>query len=75
MTEKTPEEKLNESIERFLEVYKFLGPEERIRFEIEIEKKTKEIDEKTRNLYSALIRSAKDGKNIKETLNKMKKAN
>jgi hypothetical protein len=74
MTEKTPEEGLNENIGKFLEVYKILSPEARIGFEIEITKKMKDMDEGTRKLYLALVKAAKDELNIKETVSRMRKA-
>lgn len=73
MAEKNAEETLDEIVGRFIEVYKILSPEEKIRFEIEIEKKTKAMDGKTKDLYLALIASAKKGLDIKETLVKMRK--
>jgi len=74
MAEKTPGEILDENIGKFLEVYKILSPEARIGFEIEIMKKMKAMDERTAKLYTILIRAAKDGLNIKETISRMGKA-
>ena len=71
MAEKNAENKLDDIIGRFLQVYKILSTEEKVRFEIEIVKKTKDADERTRNLYSALIAAAKDGLDIKEAITKM----
>ena len=73
VNEKKPEERLEDIIGRFLEVYKILSPEARITFEIEIAKKTKDMDERTRKLYEALIKAAKNGLNTEETISEMRK--
>lgn len=73
MAEKINEEKLEDIIGKFLEVYKFLSPEEKIRFEIDIAKKSKTMDDKTKNLYTALIAAAKDGDTTKGAISKMQK--
>jgi len=72
MTEKNPQEKLEDSIKRFLDVYRILSPEARIAFEVEIEKKTRDDDDRTKKLYSSLIKAAKAGMNIEETIKEMK---
>lgn len=73
MNEKNPKERLEDIIRRFLEVYKILSPEARITFEIEITKKTKDMDERTKKLYEALIKAAKNGLNTEETIFEMRK--
>jgi len=74
MTEKTPQERLDESIRQFLEIYKILSPEARISFEIEIIRKTKDMDERTQKLYLALIKAAKDDRTVEETIKRMHKS-
>ncbi len=73
MAEKTGEDKLEGIIGRFLETYKILSPAEKVKFEIEIAAKVRSLDEKTRNLYGALIDAAKDGRNASEAIAKMQK--
>jgi len=70
---KAAQEKLDDIIERFFEIYKFLSPEEKIKFEIEITKKNKDADDRTKNLYGALIDSCKRGLTVKEAISKMGK--
>ena len=73
MIEKNNKERLEDIIKRFLEVYKILSPEARITFDIEIARKTRDMDERTRKLYEALTKAAKDGLNISETISQMSK--
>ena len=66
-------EKMERSVNVFLEVYRILSPEGRAQFEAEINAKLKELDEKTRKLYLALIKAAKDGLSTDEAIEEMKK--
>lgn len=70
---KSPEEKLDDIIEKFFEVYRILSPEEKVKFEIGIVKKNKDADERTKNLYAALIDAVKRGLTVKEAITKMGK--
>jgi hypothetical protein len=74
MNEKNSKERLEDIIARFLEVYKILSPEARITFDIEIARKTGDMDDRTKKLYEALTKAAKDGLNVSETLSQMSKS-
>lgn len=63
--------KLQNDIKKFLEVYKFLSVEGKAQFEAQMAGQIKDLDEKTKNLYQALLQAAKDGSTIDEAINKM----
>lgn len=67
--------KLNENIKKFLDVYRFLPAEAKAAFEAQIASHIKDYDQKTQNLYSALLSSAKENLNENETIERMKKVN
>jgi len=73
MNDKNPEERLEDQVKRFLEVYKVLSPEARVTFEIEIAKKTAVMDERTKNLYNALVKAAREGLSQQEAIEQMRK--
>ncbi len=73
MAERSAQEKFEDEVRHFLEVYKILSPAARVNFEIEIAKKTSFMDERTKKLYSALIDSAREGYGFAEAIEKMKK--
>ncbi|KPJ67113.1 hypothetical protein AMJ44_07405 [candidate division WOR-1 bacterium DG_54_3] len=66
--------KLQEDIKRFLEVYQVLSPEGKAQFEAQMAGAIKDRDEKTKKLYQALLQAAKDGREIEEAIEEMKKA-
>lgn len=66
--------KIEESVRQFFDAFGKLGPEEKVYFLAEIDKQMKKKDEKDRNLYLALIRSAREGLSYQETIDKMKRA-
>lgn len=66
--------KLEKDINRFLEVYKVLSPEARANFEAQMESTLKEVDEKTRSLYMALLHSAKDNCDFDDAVDNMNRA-
>jgi hypothetical protein len=68
-------DKLTENIKKFLDVYKFLPSEAKAAFEAQITSHIKDCDKKTRNLYIALLSSAKDNLDPVQTIEKMKKIN
>ncbi|OGC04641.1 hypothetical protein A2276_01530 [candidate division WOR-1 bacterium RIFOXYA12_FULL_43_27] len=61
-------EKLLKDIERFLEVYKILGPEAKAVFEAQLAPHLATLDQKTRELYRALLNSAQDGLSVVDTI-------
>jgi hypothetical protein len=67
-------EKLEKNIKLFLEVYKILSPAGRAAFEAQINAAMQKGDEKTKRLYKALLRAAKEGMNQEQALDEMKKA-
>ena len=73
MAEKSAEQNLIDLVKKYLEVYRILSPEARVTFEVEIVKKTRDMDERTRNLYGTLIKAAKDGLDTDEAIIRMKK--
>lgn len=72
MTE--PKKKLEQDINRFLEVYKVLSPEARANFEAQMKATLKEVDDKTRKLYVALLDSAKDNCDFDDAVDNMNRA-
>jgi len=66
-------EKMEKSINVFLEIYKILSPEGRAQFEAEIAARIKNLDEKSKKLYLALIKAAKDGLAPAEAIEEMRK--
>jgi hypothetical protein len=69
-----PQEKLRQDVKRFLEVYSVLSPEGKAQFEAQMAGSTKDVDEKTKKLYQALLQAAKDGKEIEAAIQEMQKA-
>ncbi|MDD5382334.1 MAG: hypothetical protein PHH60_01585 [Candidatus Margulisbacteria bacterium] len=63
-----PQEKLHLDIKRFLEVYRFMPAEVKAHFEAKLAGDIKNLDEKSRKLYSSLLRSAKEGKSIEDAI-------
>lgn len=68
-----PQQKLNNDINKFLEVYRFLSAEGKAQFEAQMAGSIKNHDEKTKKLYHALLQSAKNGKSINEAIEAMGK--
>jgi len=68
-----PVEKLKGDIKRFLEVYRFLSVEGKAHFEAQMSGQIKDLDEKTKKLYTTLLQAAKDGKSIDEAIAQMHK--
>lgn len=73
MADNAKEAEFEDQVKRFLEVYKILSPQSRVGFEIEIAKKTSLMDERTRNLYAALIDSAREALGSDAAITNMKK--
>lgn len=65
------QEKLRQDVKHFLEVYQVLSPDGKAQFEAQMAGSTKNVDEKTKKLYSTLLQAAKDGKNIEEAIQAM----
>lgn len=65
--------KLEQDVKKFLEVYKILSSSGKAQFEAQMAGSIKDIDERTRKLYSALLTAAKDGCDINESIDRMKK--
>ena len=68
-----PQEKLQQDIKRFLEVYQVLSPEGKAQFEAQMAGEVKGQDEKTKKLYYSLLQSAKDGRDIEQAIQEMGK--
>ena len=73
MAENAEFEKLDESIGKFLEVYKILSSEAKAAFESKLPSAIKGDDEKTQNLYRALLKAAKEGKDTRGAFEAMDK--
>ncbi|MFC1571162.1 hypothetical protein ACFL31_01255 [Candidatus Margulisiibacteriota bacterium] len=69
-----PSQKLKNDVKRFLEVYFFLSAEGKAQFEAQMAGSLKEVDEKTKSLYLALLKAARDGRSIDEAIAEMNKA-
>ncbi|MFH1683785.1 MAG: hypothetical protein ABIA67_02750 [Candidatus Margulisiibacteriota bacterium] len=69
-----PHQKLQQDVKKFLEVYKILSPEGKAQFEAQMAGEIKGLDEKTKKLYSSLLQSAKDGKDIAGAIQEMGQA-
>jgi hypothetical protein len=66
--------KLEQDIKKFLEVYKILSPSLKAQFEAQMAGAIKDIDDKTKRLYRALLLAAQDGCDLNEAIERMKKA-
>ncbi|MFA4966875.1 MAG: hypothetical protein WC624_01480 [Candidatus Margulisiibacteriota bacterium] len=62
---------LNDNIGKFLDVYRVLTPEARAAFEAQIDKSSHGKDEKTKGLYRALLKAAKDNLDTEEAIEMM----
>jgi len=65
---------LSGDIGKFLDVYRILIPEARAAFEAQIDKSSNNKDEKTKGLYKALLKAAKDNLEVEEAIELMKEA-
>ena len=65
--------RLNENIKKFLDVYKILSPEARAAFEAELPSAIKGSDEKTKKLYEALLKAAKEGMDTEAAIGEMER--
>jgi len=74
MEQSDPIQRLRKDVKRFLEVYKVLSPEGKAQFEAQMAGSIKDHDEKSKKLYYALLKAARDGKGIEEAIEGMKKA-
>ncbi|MCX5725704.1 MAG: hypothetical protein NT030_00740 [Candidatus Saganbacteria bacterium] len=74
MMEKDKSVILYKNVELFLEDYKILSPEARATFEAELGSKIKGMDERTKKLYLALIKAAKEGMDRERAIEEMRKA-
>ena len=68
-----PLAKLQADINKFLEVYKILSPEGKAQFEAQLAAAVQRVDEKTRKLYYTLLESAKNGQDVEQALERMRK--
>ena len=66
--------KIEENVSKFLEAFGRLGPDEKLYFLAEIDKQMKEKDEKDRKLFMSLIKAAREGMSISDTIEAMRKA-
>ena len=73
MAENESLKRLHADVKKFLEVYKVLSPEGKAQFEAQMAGSIKDQDEKSKKLYYALLKAAKDGKDIAEAIEEMKK--
>ncbi|MBN2058092.1 MAG: hypothetical protein JW782_04805 [Candidatus Saganbacteria bacterium] len=69
-----PQEKLQQDVRKFLEVYSVLSPEGKAQFEAQMNGEVRSKDERTKKLYYALLQAAKDGKDIKAAIEQMNRA-
>lgn len=67
-------DKLHQDIKRFFDVYKFLPSEGKAQFEAQIAAQIKDKDQRTKNLYYALLKAAKDGTAVEDAIEEMGKA-
>jgi len=65
---------LKNDIQRFLDVYNFLTPEAGAMFEAQLAPHLKKTDARTRNLYNALLSSAKDNLGIEDAITRMEES-
>ena len=68
MAEESPFNKLENDIKRFIEVYKVLSAEGQAAFEAQMMANLKKVDPKTKKLYETLIRAAKEGMGVEDTI-------
>jgi len=68
------ENRLNQSIKKFLDVYRVLSPEAKAAFEAQLTSAIRSEDEATRKLYDSLLKAAKEGMDTEDTLKQMHKA-
>ena len=69
-----PKDKLHQDIKRFFDVYKFLPSEGKAQFEAQITAQIKDKDQRTKNLYYALLKAAKNGAGVEDAIKDMGKA-
>jgi len=74
MAEERDLSKLFSDIKRFLDVYQILSPESKAAFEAQMTSLVEKSDERSRNLYTALLQAAKDGRSPEEAVDFMKKS-
>lgn len=68
-----PEQKLEQDVKRFLEVYRFLSAEGKAQFEAQMAGAIKKQDDRTKKLYQTLLKSAKFGLGVEEAVVEMNK--
>ena len=68
-------EKLEKQIQKFLQVYNILLPEAKAAFEAQMNGHLKNVDDRTKNLYVALLNAAKDGETKEKAIEALYKAN
>ena len=73
-TEISPNEKLVESIKRFTAAYKALNAPGKVAFQNQIIAQMKNMDERTKALYQALLEATKNEYNIEKTIKEMEHA-
>ena len=64
-------QKLNQDIQKFLEVYRFMPAEEKARFVAELAAGIKNLDPKTQAYYTALLCSARDGEGAEAAVKRL----
>ena len=65
--------KTEEKVSEFLGAFKKLSAEEKVSFLAQIDKVLAEKDEKERKIFLALIKAAREGRDIEEAIQAMKK--
>jgi len=65
--------KIEESIIKFFEAFNKLSPDEKLYFLAQVDKTMADKSDKEKQLFLALIKAAKDGKTMEETLSELKK--
>ncbi len=66
-------DRLDESIKRFLDVYRILSPEAKAAFEGQLHAAIRNENDETRKLYEALLKAAKEGMDTEDAIEEMKK--
>ena len=72
-TGREADEKLIESIKKFMSSYKALAPAAKKTFEMQINNQIKTMDKRTKMLYESLVESAKNEMSIEKTIKEMEK--
>ena len=66
--------KLRANVENFLNSYNRLAPEGRVSFLVALDKAIKNKNDKEKRMYIALLKAARDSKNVDQAIEGMSKA-